>query len=248
MSRMILERTQHREASFVTLTYDKEHLPRHGTLDPEHTSLWLKRLRDRVAPLRIRYFLCGEYGELSQRPHYHAVLFSLGRTHLRQVQLSWSSGLVHMGDATPSSMSYVAGYIMKKVGALPLSKNLHKEFQRSSQGLGFPSVKELVRIQWSGRGQQMISSTGDVIAEIKSSGKKYPLGRYLREKLREEVTGFKSIKELEENSPVLRMRRRAEAAGNYVLEKSPEYLKEKVQRREELRHAVRSTSIRRKKI
>ena len=35
-----------------------------------------KRLRDRVGYGRFRFYACGEYGETTNRPHYHAILFN----------------------------------------------------------------------------------------------------------------------------------------------------------------------------
>lgn len=65
----------HEDACFVTLTYKDECLPPHGTLNPSDLRNWFKRLRKLVAPKRIRYFACGEYGEKKGRPHYHICLF-----------------------------------------------------------------------------------------------------------------------------------------------------------------------------
>lgn len=91
--------------SFLTLTYDDEHLPEEGHLEPRDLQLFIKRLRKRVhsllakSPKRaqtrpphatsnarsrvvsdprstLRYFACGEYGEQNGRPHYHALIFN----------------------------------------------------------------------------------------------------------------------------------------------------------------------------
>ena len=60
---------------FITLTYDPEHLPDDGSLDIKHFQKFMKRLRDKLHPLRIRFFHCGEYGDKTRRPHYHALIF-----------------------------------------------------------------------------------------------------------------------------------------------------------------------------
>lgn len=67
---------------FVTLTYADEHLPQNSnslpTLNRRDFTLWLKRLRKEIAPLRLRYYGVGEYSPLpAERPHYHAVVFGL---------------------------------------------------------------------------------------------------------------------------------------------------------------------------
>lgn len=63
------------ENSFITLTYDEENLPWDESLNKTHFQDFMKRLRSKLAPKKIRYFHCGEYGEKLKRPHYHALIF-----------------------------------------------------------------------------------------------------------------------------------------------------------------------------
>lgn len=77
----------------------------------------------------IRFYRCGEYGEETQRPHYHLILFNLPVFDLRpyfinkqheQIYISdylqkiWGKGIVTVGEVTYQSRAYVARYIMKK--------------------------------------------------------------------------------------------------------------------------------------
>lgn len=62
---------------FVTLTYSPGNLPPGGSLLHSDYQKFFKRLRFQYRPLSIRYYMCGEYGPLNQRPHYHACLFNL---------------------------------------------------------------------------------------------------------------------------------------------------------------------------
>lgn len=94
--RIMHEVQMHSENSFVTLTYDKEHLPGRGMLCLTDWQLFMKRLRKFYGTERISFFHCGEYGEVCDvcrkskpvcrcgkwsptlgRPHYHAVLFGV---------------------------------------------------------------------------------------------------------------------------------------------------------------------------
>ncbi len=80
---------------FLTLTYNDEHLPKDRSLNKKHFQDFMKRLRSRFAESVIRYYHCGEYGEVCKfcrlsrkfcrcvkfvaalgRPHYHACLFN----------------------------------------------------------------------------------------------------------------------------------------------------------------------------
>lgn len=124
------------ENSFITLTYNDLFIPKDGSLDLRHFQLFMKRLRKKyekkdaqgkVVP--IRFFHCGEYGEHTFRPHYHACLFnfdfpdkkfictSKGNKVYRSEDLDflWGMGNTSIGEVSFESAAYVARYIMKKV-------------------------------------------------------------------------------------------------------------------------------------
>ena len=65
-------------AYFVTLTYEHEPITPDGepTLDYRDIQLFMKRLR-KCQDEKIRYFIVGEYGSKTGRPHYHALLFNI---------------------------------------------------------------------------------------------------------------------------------------------------------------------------
>lgn len=111
--RCTLEQQDHEHTSWCTLTYDESNKP--PTLSKPHLAGWLKRLRARVAPHKVRFFASGEYGEQTQRPHYHAVLYGLP-SDCEEVQNSWPYGYVRTDKITPAAIAYVAGYSAKKVG------------------------------------------------------------------------------------------------------------------------------------
>lgn len=70
----MLEAAEHVDNTFVTLTYSDAALPRDQSVCPRTVSNFIKRLRKNTG-LKIRYFACGEYGDLTFRPHYHIALF-----------------------------------------------------------------------------------------------------------------------------------------------------------------------------
>lgn len=65
---------------FITLTYNDWHVPfsdqQTMTLFKRDVQLFFKRLRSNTGQ-KIRYFLSGEYGTSTMRPHYHAIVFGL---------------------------------------------------------------------------------------------------------------------------------------------------------------------------
>lgn len=116
--------------SFVTLTYSDEHLPKRGQLDYPQFQRFMKRLRKEFGPNRVRFYMCGEYGPLNWRPHYHACLFGIDfddRVFERQLpsganiyrsdtlERLWPYGYSSVGDVTFESAGYVARYCVQKV-------------------------------------------------------------------------------------------------------------------------------------
>ena len=105
---------------FITLTYKDNPI----SLDYRDFQLFMKRLRSKTGK-RIRFFMCGEYGETNSRPHYHAILFGydftdrigFGRNFFRSPFLEslWPHGFSSVGEMTFESAAYVARYCLKKV-------------------------------------------------------------------------------------------------------------------------------------
>lgn len=128
--RCMHEAKMHQANCFITLTYSDENLPAHGTLDHRHFQLYMKRLRKDNAPHRVRFYMCGEYGPQTKRPHYHACIFGeeyrkhrkpmgkseSGELYYEQPELTrhWPLGQATVQDLTQNSAGYCARYIMKK--------------------------------------------------------------------------------------------------------------------------------------
>lgn len=125
--RMMHEASLHQDNCFVTFTYSPEHLPADLSLNKRHFQLFMKRLRKRCGA--VRFFHCGEYGESTGRPHYHAILFGFdfpdkvlyserGDVRLYSSVLLdelWGWGVCRIGSVSFESCAYVARYILKKV-------------------------------------------------------------------------------------------------------------------------------------
>ena len=127
------EASLHEDNSFVTLTYDNEHLPEHNSLCKLDFQKFIRSLRKRTGK-KIRYFMCGEYGEATEqngwiaRPHYHALLFGFDFIDKYTVQYRngnpvyrsdflekvWNKGASELGAVTFQSAGYVARYTLKK--------------------------------------------------------------------------------------------------------------------------------------
>lgn len=202
--RLLLEQLQHSDSAFVTLTYDDSHLPADSSLDPKHVQDWLKRFRKLIEPLRVRYYLVGEYGDVTERPHYHVALFGYPSCHYgvsrytrtrtqccsacELVRTSWSLGHVLLGTLSVDSCQYVAGYVTKKMTSPDDARLLgrHPEFARMSNrpGLGYDALYELASEILK---LDLADSQTDVPSALRHGSRLLPLGRYLRRKLRKMV-------------------------------------------------------------
>lgn len=190
--RIVLESMKHNESSFLTLTY--EEMPENEELKPKDLQDWLKRFRAKIAPNKIRYFAVGEYGDETQRPHYHLALFGLGSTNKEIIESTWTKGFSYVGDLTFESAQYVAGYVTKKLTNKtdPRLEGRHPEFARMSlkPGIGALAVPDIVDVLTSENGSNLMVASEDVPLALQHGKRKLPLGRYLRSKIREHY-GFK---------------------------------------------------------
>lgn len=137
-----LESTLHEENCFLTLTYDNEHLPKPKSLNKRDMQLFWKKLRKKIAPTKIKYLMCGEYGLTTRRPHYHAIIFgywppdtkpyktnALGQTLFTSeiINKIWGNGFCMIGLVNYETAAYVARYVYKKAyGSDKLTKKLHQ--------------------------------------------------------------------------------------------------------------------------
>lgn len=180
----MLESTCHEASWFTTLTYAPEHLPGDGSVVPRHGQLFLKRLR-KAAKERIRFFLVGEYGETTFRPHYHAVLFGLHRPEL--VEKCWQLGQTRTRELNQARCGYIGAYTVKKMTAFGDARldGRHPEFARMSlnPGLGVGAISQIVRFVNSEVGSKWCVDQGDVPGQVRWDGRKWNIGRYLKQKV-----------------------------------------------------------------
>lgn len=143
-NRLILELQDHDQylCHFVTLTYDDSSLndrcfvigeddQPHYSLNKRDLQLFMKRLRNRVGS-GVRFYAVGEYGDQSQRPHYHLILFNcplsdydsklIGKSKLgfeyrssSLLERVWPYGYNIIAPVTWESCAYTARYMMKKL-------------------------------------------------------------------------------------------------------------------------------------
>lgn len=179
-----LESYYYSDNYFITLTYDNENLPYkqeiqikernsddiityfndsdlHPTLIPEHIKTFNNSLRkhfERLGHTGIKVIYCGEYGEETERPHYHEILINCPinpkyfydfhidtnfKTHWKTKEISdiWGKGMIDVAESEWSTVAYVARYCMKGITDLHTKEEyynmaMYPEFMRSSINLG----------------------------------------------------------------------------------------------------------------
>lgn len=201
--RILLEAMQYQDNAFVTLTYGGNDGAEPTTLIPEHARNFLKRIRKSIEPRKLRFYLVGEYGDKSERPHYHVALFnyptcSRGNTQYNRngikccstcesVSKIWGHGHILMGRLEPHSAAYIAGYVTKKMTRTDDVRlgNRHPEFARMSlrPGIGYDAMHEYASALIT-----HLPDDEDVPAALRHGSKLLPLGRYLTRVARE-LTG-----------------------------------------------------------
>lgn len=124
------EAQMHEQNCFITLTYHDRYLPKNNSLDHRDFQLFMKSLRKKLSPKKIRYFMCGEYGEELGRAHFHALIFGYdfpeqylwkrnkkGQPINRSPQLDfiWGNGIATVQELNYETAAYTASYTLKKI-------------------------------------------------------------------------------------------------------------------------------------
>lgn len=174
------ESMYHDDSLFITLTYDPENEP--DEISKKEVQDFIKRLRKHLPDRKIKYYMTGEYGDKTNRPHYHGIIYNLALSEHRvrrtkrgfsvlqgPLLKAWQKGYVNAGTVSPDSTRYVAEYIHKKLYG-PDGTNRQQPFALMSQGLGST---------WMYNNKEYLEQN----AQITFQGKPYGIPKYYREKL-----------------------------------------------------------------
>lgn len=176
--RLLEEKKISSSAKFVTLTYDDDTIPYSDSylpsLDYGDVQRFIKRLRkvDQKPGQSIKYFIVGEYGSKTGRPHYHAIMFNV--VDIENVRKEWHYGHIHVGEVTDSSIYYTLKYTLKDLGKdkEPIDRKPEKALISHKMGLSY-LTPEMVKY-YKDDPSRSVTMLGN---------KKTALPRYYREKL-----------------------------------------------------------------
>ncbi len=223
----------HDSNSFITLTYNPENLPTDGSIHINDFQRFMKRLRKSLHPKKVRFFACGEYGDQTIRPHYHALIFGHdfpdktvwqkhnGNDLYRSASLEalWPYGFSRIGEVTFQSAAYVARYVIKKVNG-PLSEEHYSQTdpetgeitQRKPEYINM-SLRPGIAHSWYQRFHTDVFPS-DYVA---LNGRKYPVPKYYDSLL--EIDDPKLMRMLKEDRKL--------RGDDYLHDKTPRRLKQR---------------------
>lgn len=195
-------RLQHeiKSGTFVTLTYDEEHLPKDGKLIKKDLQDYIKRVREQLRyenpSFRLLYFGVGEYGERYGRPHYHIIT---NCSNIDTLKSKWNKGITDFGIVEEASILYCTKYIQKQK---KYKKDTEQTPYKTKKGdkTRHKAEKTEFRIMSKGLGNTYIEKYKDYLREnlityTSVRGVKYPLPRYYRDKIFNVQTETKINKE-----------------------------------------------------
>lgn len=191
----MLEAGLNADNCFLTLTYERDPV----SLVPHDHRMFMDALRKRLSPIKVRYYMVGEYGEKSDRPHFHYALFGYPTCQRRRrrnmkyrccaacdlLEDVWGKGLIKNLPLEMGSARYIARYVLKKMTRFddPRLGNRHPEFSRKSlkPGIGAGVLESVASVITR---YNLLTPQGDVPVTLRHGDLEWPLGRYLRKKLR----------------------------------------------------------------
>lgn len=200
----MLENSLYTKSAFVTLTYDDKNLPKDRCLQVYEHQLFMKKLREKVSPLKIRFLVVGEYGDINWRPHFHYALFGLSPCpaydgsddyHCSDprcvpcmlIYETWGKGRITNTPFHIKRARYIARYTVKKLthseNPQLIARKLTPEFKRQSlkPGIGADFIPKIAQVITR---YDLLSPSGDVPVTLGHGDQQLPLGIYLRRKLR----------------------------------------------------------------
>jgi len=118
---------------FVTLTYNDENLADGRSLPTDHVKLYCQNRRQ--SKLCFKHFTVGEYGDKTDRPHWHSLQFLYGKQPPEPLgfsdkHLGWTHGnsCYELPRSLAGSAAYLYDYLDKGGRAMRPSPGLGKRF------------------------------------------------------------------------------------------------------------------------
>lgn len=150
---------------FVTLTYRDSDLPRYESGLPHfsksHVQKFIDRLRKKLIrgyDCELRYFLVSEYGDQTERPHYHALMYLTKTIGIMDFQKLLDDSWIYQDLTTDwhymneAMISYCCNYVLSYIYSS--KNNLERPFMLSSRrpAIGSSFLQNDLKVNDSFRG------------------------------------------------------------------------------------------------
>lgn len=185
--RLVEEAKDAFSAYFVTLTYTDQTVPYSDdgyTINKNDHFTFLKALkrletskelkkRDEISPeerfrqkhkikqnKKLHYYGVSEYGDRTQRPHWHYILLNVKDKH--NIDRAWQMGRIQIDECNIRTIEYVLKYMMKTPGEK--KKHEQKEVSFMSKGIGLAAVdKDFLDYIAQPDGNHLVNTRGQTI-------------------------------------------------------------------------------------
>lgn len=176
--RLSIEHENSLGAHFITLTYSDENMYYNENDEPsvykKHMQNYMKRLRKNTKQDNLRYYLVGEYGTQTKRPHYHILLFNLEEDKTDFITTCWrGKGHVKVGTVTAASIHYVTKFHVNK-SDFPELANPSFTLMSRRPGIGYHYIDKMKKFHQGNTNKSFVTQLG---------GLKRRLPRYYKDKL-----------------------------------------------------------------
>lgn len=120
---------------------------------------------------KIKYFITGEYGDNTHRPHYHGIYFNIPLCVdvQKAFQKAWGNGFVQVKIANAKTINYTAKYCISESD----DSDRQKHFMLVSKGMGLEYVNRMY--DWHKKNKTYYG--------IKRGGMRVHMPRYYKDKI-----------------------------------------------------------------
>lgn len=170
-------------ADFLTLTYSEESVPWGNgqmTLDKLRFQKFVKTINEwqrRQGNPAMRYYGTGEYGTLTNRPHYHLIAFNISKETRNRLSELWPEGMIYRRNVGVESIEYVTKYLI----------DADEEYIHKEKPSAIMSKRPALGINYVNRAGEWNYKSGMTSEEIKYyalwKGKKHRLPRLFKDKI-----------------------------------------------------------------
>ena len=185
-----IQETLNKEHLTQFIKNTRQYIHRTENKDPR----WLKKgIMSRKWSPKLRYYATAEYGGKGLRPHFHIILYNLPNDYIEYDYIKdenfsevldsiWKKGQIYIGKVEQGSAHYMTKYHL-----LPITEKWDDSDQRVKP-YAVMSRKPGIGKNWiDGQIINYYNNSKNSYATLKN-GSKVPIGRYLKQKIQEEIS------------------------------------------------------------